>query len=220
MHAPLVFAEEAGDLLDMDMEKMDLKGEYQRKNIRCAGAALSLLLENIAVPPGAVEKMYENIYNTASITSLQGRWMMLCKVPHVICDTGHNAHAFKILGGELHKSLLKNSPYTDRPYGRGVAFFGVVADKDLDAIMHLLPREFFYFFVNAKGKRALAVKELKNRMDVSGIEGTILGGGGVEESLKLFFDGQMYKPDDFIFIGGSSYVVAEALPFFQNFKTE
>ena len=118
----------------------------------------------------------------------------------MICDTGHNAHAFKILGGELHKSLLKNAPYTDRPYGRGVAFFGVVADKDLDAIMHLLPREFFYFFVNAKGKRALAVKELKNRMDVSGIEGTILGGGGVEESLKLFFDGKMYKPDDFIFI--------------------
>lgn len=220
MHAPLVFAEEAGDLLNMDMEKMDLKGEYQRKNIRCAGAALSLLLENIAVPPGAMEKMYEHIYNTAYITSLQGRWMTLCKIPHVICDTGHNAHAFKILGGQLHKSLLKNSPFTGKAYRRGIAFFGVVADKDLDAIMHLLPKEFFYFFVNAKGKRALAVKELKNRMDVSGIEGTILGGGGVEESLKLFFDGKMYKPDDFIFIGGSSYVVAEALPFFQNFKAE
>ena len=220
MYAPLVFAEEAGDLLDMDMEKMDLKGEYQRKNIRCAGAALSVLLENIAVPPGSVEKMYEHIYNTASITSLQGRWMTLCKMPHVICDTGHNAHAFKILGGQLHKSLLKNSPCTGRPYGRGVAFFGVVADKDLDAIMHLLPGEFFYFFVNAKGKRALPAALLQEKMAGHGFDGTMLGDGGVEESLRLFFDERRYRPDDFIFIGGSSYVVAEALPFFQNFKAE
>ena len=146
--------------------------------------------------------------------------MTLCKMPHVICDTGHNAHAFKILGGQLHKSLLKNSPCTGRPYGRGVAFFGVVADKDLDAIMHLLPREFFYFFVNAKGKRALPAALLQEKMAGHGFDGTMLGGGGVEESLKLFFDGKMYKPDDFIFIGGSSYVVAEALLFFQNFKAE
>ena len=98
MHAPLVFAEEAGDLLNMDMEKMDLKGEYQRKNIRCAGAALSLLLENIAVPPGAVEKMYENIYNT-----VEGNKNIYKKENHT--DKINYNDIFDVLEEQLYREL-------------------------------------------------------------------------------------------------------------------
>ena len=213
-HAPLFFAEDTVDTLDIGVDSLDLKGEYQRENLRCVGAALSILLGKLSVPPKALGRMCENICHAASITSLEGRWMTLRKVPHVIADTGHNAHAFKHLSGQLHKMLSEKSPYTGEGYGRGVAFFGVVADKDLNAIIALLPKEYHYFFVNARGRRALQAPLLKDRMYAAGIEGEILGNGGVEESLRLFFENHLFNPNDFIYIGGSSYVVAEALEYF------
>ena len=218
MCSPLFFAEEQNAELFVDLEKMDLKGEYQKQNVRCVGVALKLLLDNMAVSVQAMSRLYRNIYNTARLTSLRGRWMTLSEIPHIICDTGHNAHAFRILGEEMQRAVLRNSPITGKPYGRGVAFFGVVADKDLEAIMHLLPAGYYYCFVNAKGKRALPAAILQEKMAGHGFKGMILGEGGVYESLALFFEGKMARPDDFIFIGGSSYVVAEALPFFEGKK--
>lgn len=215
-HAPLFFAEDAEDTLNIGVDRLDLKGEYQRENLRCVGAALSILLEKFSVPPEAMERMYENICHAAAITSLEGRWMTLCEVPHLIADTGHNAHAFKHLSRQLHEMLSKKSPYTGEGYGRGVAFFGVVADKDLNAIIALLPREYHYIFVNARGSRALQATLLKERMGLAGIKGEILGNGGVGESLRLFFENGLFNPDDFIYIGGSSYVVAEALEYWDG----
>ena len=98
--------------------------------------------------------------------------------------------------------------------------FGVVADKDLDSIAGYLPNlcvngwgeevKAHYLFVNAKGTRALPANKLKEKMEAMGFEGEILGNGGVEETISQYAN-YMKSEDDMVFVGGSTFVVAEAI---------
>lgn len=218
--APIVFAEDEvlreglsgrvyGELLGADM---DLKGVCQEKNIRTVCAALGELGERFGIgePVG-------NICRAAELTGLRGRWETLCKEPLVICDTGHNSHGFAVLGPQI--AATAECRKKDMSGGRLHMVFGVVADKDLDSIVGYLPRDAFYHFVNARGTRALPAEKLAGKMYGYGFEGEVVG-EEIGTFLKGFLNGEACSngsncaaAEDFVFIGGSTFVVAEAIEF-------
>ncbi|MBR5856736.1 MAG: bifunctional folylpolyglutamate synthase/dihydrofolate synthase [Bacteroidales bacterium] len=238
--APILFAEEyiskylIPDGLDVD--KLDLKGLCQDKNIKTVVAALEILIGNglegqYAGGEYTLGAVVEGIHNAASITGLRGRWERLCSKPFVVCDTGHNSHGFKLLGSQI-KDCLRGGPNCKKSLNQNMCsgtfkrlfmIFGVVADKDLDSIAEYLPNicingmgeevKAHYLFVNAKGTRALPAKVLQEKMRAMGFEGEVLANGGVEEALSIYMDG-IKQDDDMVFIGGSTFVVAEAIPLF------
>ncbi len=139
---------------ELDVGDLDLQGDCQQKNIRGVKSVLAELFgKNILSEVcgwsdcvnGAsnslesLEKIRHGICNAAWITGLHGRWETLCEKPFVVCDTGHNAHGFAILGEQIKHASAAVSRFTGRPFGRLVMIFGVVADKDLNSIAEFLP---------------------------------------------------------------------------------
>ena len=180
-------------------ENLDLKGACQEKNLKGVCTALWLLEENFKMA-GAME----NVCNAAAITCLRGRWETLCNEPLTICDTGHNSHGFKVLGPQIKATAAKQKALY--PQSRFYMVFGVVADKDLEAVVEYLPKEAYYYFVNARGTRALPAKDLAVRMQEYGFKGE-----AVDTDIATFLKGFTPAKEDFTFIGGSTFVVAEAL---------
>jgi len=231
--APIVFAEEflkntdtgeekgiagnviCGDILGgllngLQLDKMDLQGACQEKNIRTVSAALGVL--QVELPVGDV---VDNICNAAKITGLRGRWETLNVAPLVICDTGHNSHGFKVLGKQISSTAAQLMEKC--PEGKFRMVFGVVADKDLNSIVEYLPKDAYYYYVNARGTRALPAAQLGAKMNGFGFKGEVVGGSIVQCLAKLVpADGKqgVASKDDFIFIGGSTFVVAEAIEYF------
>ncbi len=190
--------------------EMDLKGACQEKNIRPVSAALEVLQREL--PVGDV---VENICNAAKITGLRGRWETLNVEPLVICDTGHNSHGFKVLGPQIEATAQVRR--ADSPQSKFYMVFGVVADKDLESIVEYLPKDAYYYYVNARGTRALPAAQLGAKMEGFGFKGEVVGGNIAQCLAKLVpTDGKqgVASKDDFIFIGGSTFVVAEAIEYF------
>ena len=224
--APVVFAEEYLPVKfgEIGAADLDLKGKCQQKNIKTVVAALEALpLEKLvpAITAQVREEMCGGIRNAAKITGLHGRWETLMENPYIVCDTGHNAHGFALLGEQISQTASGNSKYTGKPFGRVVMIFGVVADKDLNSIADFLPANHKisvpvqYYFVNAKGSRALPAEKLQEKMRNLGFSGEVLCGGEIERALNLYIS-ELRQEDDFVFIGGSTFVVAEALNFFKK----
>ncbi len=218
--APVYFAEEvvesgeemlSGRLYrELLGAEMDLKGACQEKNIKGVCTALGLLAGEFNV-----EGVAGNICNAAAITGLRGRWETLCSVPLVICDTGHNSHGFKVLGPQISSKAVEVAAGNAGSRFRMV--FGVVADKDLDSITDYLPRGAYYYFVNARGSRALPASKLAERMLAAGFEGEAVEGeigGFLRRLVPLDGTEGLAGKGDFIFIGGSTFVVAEAIEYF------
>lgn len=228
---PLYFAEDMQTDIKIEPEMLDLKGFCQRKNVRGVECALQLLFDSGEIPSG--KGFLERLYRASELTGLRGRWEKLSDKPYVVCDTGHNAHGFSILGEQILQNAAGTNAATGMPFKRLILFFGVVADKDLDSIVRYLPRKWknrdgiegqaIYYFVQVAGTRALPVGQLHQKMGESGIHGTVLpcksgsaaSGGNVCSSLDYYFQ-YLAAGSDFVFIGGSTYVVAEALEFFQT----
>ncbi len=224
--APVIYAEEypAELLSEIVASDLDLSGKCQEKNIKTVVAALETLFKNAGMEScgnDLAAKLTCGIVKAAEITGLHGRWETLLEEPFVVCDTGHNAHGFSILGRQIIEEALRPSKYTGKPFGRLVMIFGVVADKDLAAVSEYLPSErdlpfpVQYHFVNAAGTRALPAEKLKKNMLALGFDGEVLANGGVRESLSVYIN-ELKHDDDFVFIGGSTFVVAEALEFFKD----
>lgn len=211
--APLLFAEEEalkGEDLSGRLYKslaeadMDLKGACQQKNIKTVCTALGVLDGEFDV-----DGVEGNICMAAQITGLRGRWETLCSRPLVVCDTGHNSHGFKVLGPQI-------ASQAGQCKGRFLMVFGVVADKDLDSIVAYLPREAYYYFVKARGSRALPAEVLAERMVSYGFRGEAVS-GSIGDFLGRLVPGNgagIAVEEDFIFIGGSTFVVAEAIEYF------
>ena len=211
--APLLFAEEealkgedlSGRLYNSLAEAdMDLKGACQQKNIKTVCTALGVLDGEFDV-----DGVEGNICMAAQITGLRGRWETLCSRPLVVCDTGHNSHGFKVLGPQIASQAGQSK-------GRFLMVFGVVADKDLDSIVEYLPREAHYYFVKARGSRALPAEVLAERMVSYGFRGEAVN-GSIGDFLGRLVPGNgtgIAREEDFIFIGGSTFVVAEAIEYF------
>ena len=192
------------------LSRMDLKGEYQRKNLRTVLAALDAL----SVVPDE-----DAIAATASRTGFGGRWQKVSDEPWMICDIGHNEHGLRYNFAQLER-MKAEGECTDL-----IIVYGSVADKDVDSVIHLMPQDATYVFTQAQSKRALAAESIRQRFhDFCAESGKTPKGvrcvENVAEAVLLARSlAQVLVESDasarpLIYIGGSTYVVSEAVALF------
>ncbi len=175
--------------------KVSLLGWYQRKNV----------ITTLAVCKTLIEQGYKidetNIYKgmeaVQSSTGLQGRWQILGQNPRTICDTGHNEDGIKAVTEQI-----KNTPYE-----RLHMVWGMVNDKDLDSILSLLPPNATYYFTKARIPRSLDEKLLWQKAKKYNLKGNYYP----NVKTALTEARKHATPNDLIFIGGSTFVVADIL---------
>lgn len=189
--APIYFASDI--FADQDLVS-DLKGDYQEKNIRTVRQAIALLREHFVITEQQEE---EGLLHVVQNTGLLGRWQVLQHTPKVIADTAHNAHGLSIVMKQLVHESYKTLYFV----------LGVVSDKDLDEILPLLPKEAKYLFAKPLVARGLDAVELSEAAALYGLEGEVCGSVSEAYSKAL----QEASPLDVIYIGGSTFVVAEVL---------
>ncbi len=170
-----------------------LVGEYQQANIKGVIANIEVLNKlGLNVPDIAIEKGFKHVIDN---TSLKGRWQIIDKSPLIICDTGHNEQAFEITINRLKKEA------------KAKIFFilGFVKDKDLSRIQELIPNNAILFLTTFNSPRALKVKDLENLQFEKANSISIFENinKAIQEAKK------MANTEDIIFIGGSTYLVAE-----------
>lgn len=189
---PLFFADDfpSGNL------ELDLQGPYQSMNLRTTLAALKILGE---IPDT------EGLRHSARISGFRGRWEKVLSKPETICDIGHNPAALEINFGrlkELHRPLA--------------IVYGIMADKDIKAIRPLMPSDAKYFLVAPEGPRALRVEKLADAM--TGLDYTSCTSvvDGVRRALG-YAEGH---DNCLVYVGGSNFVVSEALPFLDSLNSD
>lgn len=195
------------------LSAMDLKGEYQRKNLRTVLAALDSM--DFYIRPDQ-KTIHKAVANTATRTGFGGRWQKISDDPMTICDIGHNEHGLKYNFAQLER-MKAEGECTDL-----IIVYGSVADKDVDAVLHLMPEEATYVFTQAHGKRALAAENIRERY-LSFCKATgrkaenVKCCDTVDEAVETAFglaslmreaDGEK-RP--LVYVGGSTYVVSEAV---------
>ena len=198
------------DLVPSIIQDMDLRGAYQAKNLRTVLAAVDILKDNPFYSGlSDRETVVDAIIHTASRAGFHGRWEMVCKEPMVIADLGHNPAALKGNFSQL-ESMMESGEFSSL-----IIVYAVMADKDLDGIMPLMPADAIYVLPELKTTRALPAEETARRLEAffkgSGKPCQIVLGGPVEEAIPVALSlDKNGKP--LIFIGGSTYLLSEALP--------
>ena len=208
---PLSFADELTPALwgrkDEIVRAMDLQAAIQAKNLRTVLSALDILRP--AFPELNDEALVEGIVHTARRMGFHGRWERLQERPTVIADIGHNAHALRHNFAQLEARV--DSGENDAL----IIVYGIMADKDLDAILPLMPRRATYLFATASTPRALSSGEILKRFLTSGNASSSdvpQAFNTVKEAVEKALE--LATPDSLIYIGGSTFVVADALPLF------
>ena len=216
--APLYFAE---DFDIPDMPELDLSGPCQDVNFRTVCAALDIVLQprrqtqivdNQPLPPTAcspntagtlhnrlTDRVLTLLADAGRVTGFMGRWQILRREPLTICDIGHNPPAIKENFARL--AALKRPLFV---------VYGVMADKDVDAIAELLPTDAKYFLTAPGTPRAMSAQDLA--LKLKNLDCTVSGtvAQGIRDAMKQACAGSI------VYIGGSTYVVSEALQFFEG----
>jgi dihydrofolate synthase/folylpolyglutamate synthase len=175
--------------------KLDLTGTYQVKNLIGVVAALKAIADNgFIINEDDIQKGLSSVIKT---TGLNGRWQTLSEKPLVICDTGHNEDGIKEVLQNLNLYSYKHLHFV----------LGAVNDKDVSSILKLLPRDAIYYFTKASVPRALPETELKQKAEEAGLKGNTFS--SVKEALKSAKE--KAKANDLIFVGGSTFIVADVL---------
>ena len=175
--------------------KLDLTGSYQLKNSTTVIAACEQLRKRgFALPDTAV---YKALSQVKKATGLMGRWQRLGKNPLIMADTGHNEAGIK--------EVLKNIENT--PHQQLHIVMGMVKDKDSSKVLRLLPKKAFYYFCAPQLERALSAADLQAQARRFGLEGQTYP--FVAEALAAAKS--RAQPQDLIFVGGSTFVVAEII---------
>ncbi|WKK65374.1 bifunctional folylpolyglutamate synthase/dihydrofolate synthase [Lutimonas zeaxanthinifaciens] len=189
LDAPIYIAEH----LVNDPCQTDLLGFYQQKNCKTAVQALSLLKDHDF--DISDDQIIQGLLNVASNTGLKGRWQILGTNPKIVCDTAHNREGLAVVMDQLSKEKYKNLHIV----------LGVVNDKDLGTILSLFPKKATYYFCKPDIPRGLNAEDLKNQSK----EFNLLG--DVFDSVSSAFNSALLKASskDFIYVGGSTFVVAE-----------
>jgi dihydrofolate synthase/folylpolyglutamate synthase len=174
----------------------DLIGAYQISNKKTALQTLRILnsQKEFQVSEAAIKTGFLNVVKN---TGLQGRWQQLNSAPKVICDTAHNKHGLEIVLNQLRKEAFDILHFV----------FGVVNDKDLDEILPLFPKNAIYYFCKPNIPRGLDASVLAKKALEFGLHGKVYN--SVSEAYKNAF--QNATSTDFIYIGGSTFVVGEIL---------
>jgi dihydrofolate synthase/folylpolyglutamate synthase len=173
-----------------------LNGWAQDNNARTVLTAVDVLLEKgYTIPREAVLIGFARVVNT---TGLMGRWQTISSTPRTICDIAHNAHGIRYLAEQLRSE----------PYEQLHIVFGMANDKEVDEVLSLMPKEATYYFTRATIDRALNEKKLAAMAAVHGLKGlTYPTVPDAVNAARKTAD----KERDLLFIGGSAFIVAEAL---------
>ncbi len=175
--------------------KTDLLGNYQKENSKTALKTIEALNnKGWEISKEAIKKGFMAVVEN---TGLLGRWQVLNKAPFTVCDTAHNYEGLQIVVDQI-----KNQPKTHLHI-----VFGVVKDKNLERILPLLPKNATYYFTRPDNPRGFSEKELKELAFKYDLK------GGSYASVKESFEEaeKMAISTDMIYIGGSTFVVAEIL---------
>lgn len=175
---------------------LDLAGSYQRHNIITATATIDFLHEETPLTISR-RAFVEGIRGVALNTALRGRWQRLAEAPLTICDTGHNAQGITYVAEQLRAT----------PCRKLYCVVGFVRDKDLSHILPLLPQDAHYIFTQPQSSRAVPAAELEQQAAAYGLRGEHTP----DVPSALARARELATADDMIFIGGSTYVVGEAL---------
>lgn len=200
MQAPILFAQDFS-AQDTEMEnhvEMELKGSYQECNRKTILAALSILRQNTTIGNAAIRKGFAQV---CELTGLRGRWEKLNDAPLTICDTGHNLAGWNYLAPQI-KCVKAETKHI---------VFGMVDDKDVTHVLQLLSQQLKngvkYYWTQPSTKRAIPVAKLRNFALEYDLHGNAYH--SVKEAYKAAKENA--RNNDFIFVGGSSYVVADLL---------
>ncbi|MCC8132585.1 MAG: bifunctional folylpolyglutamate synthase/dihydrofolate synthase [Tannerellaceae bacterium] len=177
-----------------------LAGAVQARNADTVLCTLRLLVHmGVHIPATAVREGFEHVIE---LTGLHGRWEVVQQEPCVVCDTGHNEGAWVFLRRHLEAEMKRR----DRLH----MIIGMANDKDVENILSLMPDQAFYYFTQASVERAMPVEQLMGYAIMQGFSGLMCD--SVEEAVQkaLAAAGE----NDLVFIGGSTFVVADALPLF------
>ena len=218
-HASIIYAEDKKEVLESKLSENgityqtehfgilngELAGYYQTKNtntVLCAVTELERLgfMHPVNCDPETEcqnKEVREGFKNVCDLTGLKGRWQTVNEKPKTVCDTGHNLPGWKYLSEQL-STIKCNHMHI---------LFGMVDDKDVEGVMKLLPKNATYYFTKANSKRAISENILKLYAQQLGLKGE-----SYPDVASAYGDIKKHAiDDDFVFIGGSSYVVADFL---------
>lgn len=192
--APIFFAEE-NEKNNYPGLECELKGLYQVKNTRTLLTAIQQLQKiGYKLNEQAVRSGFAHV---CELTGLMGRWQKLQDTPTLICDTGHNVGGITYITEQLK----------EQSYRKLHMIIGMVNDKDIRGVLALLPKDAKYYFTKANVKRALPEEELAQLALEAGLQGDCYP--DVPSAVRVAQEKSL--PEDFIFVGGSSFIVADLL---------
>lgn len=178
--------------------RLDLPGSYQLKNLKGVLSAVEELkksgftiLEN---------DLFYALSHVKELTGLRARWQMLSEKPLIICDTGHNEAGWEQVLLNINQTTFRNLHMV----------IGVMKDKNSDSLLNLLPTNATYYFCNADIQRALPAEELANNAADKNLSGKVYP----TVTAAVNSARNQAQDEDLIFIGGSNFIVAEALELF------
>lgn len=174
--------------------EIDLLGHYQQKNVLTAIHTIEQLKEKFTI---SKKHIYDGLKNIVGNTQLLGRWQTLGNNPQIICDTGHNEAGVKLIIEQINQTA----------YGNLHIVWGMVNDKSINSIMEMLPKNAQYYFTKANIPRAMDEEELYSIAQNYGLKGLVFN--TVETAVKKAKEQATAK--DLIFVGGSTFVVAEVV---------
>lgn len=183
---------------------LPLGGDYQKKNLTTVLAALKTMKKRgIELSDKSIR---DGIENVARQTGLMGRWSILNQSPLTIADTGHNIAGITYNFEQL-SNLMKN-----RKDGKLRVVIGFVADKAIDKILEILPKDSLYYITNPSIPRALPANDLLEKFKEHSLTGRVFS------DVKTAYEEAMKEasPEDVVFIGGSTFIVADLLAALKN----
>lgn len=205
------------------LERMDLQGVYQSRNLRTVLAAVEMLKKEWM--PSSPERaalladddaVADAIAHTAARMDFHGRWEKLSDDPYIICDIGHNVHGLKYNFAQL-EAMRSEGRISDL-----IIVYGSVADKDVASVLDILPENAEYVFTSASGSRAMGAEEIRSMyiglcsrkgLGTSGVHccGTVVEAMRTARGLAAGIKAADPCARPLIYIGGSTYVVSEAV---------
>ena len=177
--------------------QVSLRGYCQEKNVNTLLHAIGELQRvGYTISEEAVREGFARV---CQLTGLRGRWQQLHDAPRLICDTGHNIGGFQYIVPQILAQPCKQLRIV----------FGMVNDKDINAVLALLPKHATYYFTQASVSRALPAAEVQRLAEQTGLSGETY------HSVKEAYQAALASahPDDFVFVGGSTFIVADLLSF-------
>ncbi|KGO78617.1 tetrahydrofolate synthase [Flavobacterium beibuense F44-8] len=190
MQSDIIFASD----VDFPLYESDLTGDYQKQNRKTVLATINVLKHHFDITE---EALVNGLLNVVKNTGFMGRWQVINRNPTAVCDTAHNSHGLKIVLSQIAQQKFKVLRIV----------FGVVNDKDLTGILPLMPKDAIYYFCKPNVMRGLDAKILQEKFLGYDLKGEVYS------SVADAYRNALADADeaDFIYVGGSTFVVAEIL---------